>query len=285
MLTKFSFIGFAILLLAGPVCAQKKAVAPTGPLLTRTISRHEVRRFGFGGTFTIVGAPHGSITVEGWSSNEIDLTAEIEIQGATEADMDKVVAVTGFVLDDDSNHMSLITVGMHDRSYMKKNAKNFPKQLLGSPWKIDYKLRVPQIVDVEINGGTGAISMSGVEGLFRLNSPQSDVSLSLAGRVANVTVGIGTINFVVPARSWRGAGADIQLAAGKLNVDLPAGFSGEIDADILRTGKIENAYGLEPRERTSISERSVRGRSGAGGAYLKFTVGDGEIHIRKAVEN
>jgi hypothetical protein len=282
MFTKLSLIVITVFLISTPVFAQKKIAAPPAPLLTRTVSRHEVRRFGYGGTFTIVGAPHGSITVEGWSKNEIDLTAEIEVQGATEDDMAKMVAVTGFVLDDDSNHMSLLTVGMHDRDYMKRNAKNFPKGLLGLPWKIDYKLRVPQIVDVEINGGAGAISVSGVEGLFRLNSPQSEVSLSLAGRVANVTVGIGSINFVVPARSWRGAGADIQLAAGQLNVDLPAGFSGDVDADILRTGKIDNAYGLEPRERTSISERSVRGRSGSGGAYLKFTVGDGEIHIRKA---
>jgi hypothetical protein len=282
MFTKLSLIIIGVFLISTAALAQKKIAAPAAPLLTRTVSRHESRRFGYGGTFTIVGAPHGSITVEGWSKNEIDLTAEIEVQGATEDDMAKVVAVTGFVLDDDSNHMSLITVGMHDKTYMKRNGKNFPKALLGLPWKIDYKLRVPQIIDVEINGGAGAISVSGVEGLFRLSSPQSDVSLSLAGRVANVTVGIGSINFVVPARSWRGAGADIQLAAGKLDVELPAGFSGDIDAEILRTGKIENAYGLEPRERTSISERSVRGRAGSGGAYLKFTVGDGEIHIRKA---
>lgn len=284
MLTKFLLIVSTVLIFAPPAFAQKKVVPPPGPLLTRTVSRHEVRRFGYGGTFTIVGAPNGSVTVEGWSKNEIDLTAEIEVQGATEEDMAKVVAVTGFILDDDSNHMSLITVGMHDKSYMKKTAKNFPKQLLGLPWKIDYKLRVPQIADVEINGGTGAVSISAVEGLFRLNSPKSDVRLSLVGRVANVTVGVGTINFVVPARSWRGAGVDIQLAAGKLNVELPAGFSGDIDADILRTGKIDNAFGLEPKERASITERSVRGRAGAGGAYLKFTVGDGEINIRKTVE-
>jgi hypothetical protein len=244
-----------------------------------------VRRFGYSGTFTIVGAPRGSITVEGWSKNEVDLSADIEIQGATEEDMAKIVAVTGFLLDDDSNHMSLITVGMHDKTYMRRNAKNFPKQLLNMPWKIDYKLRVPEVTDLEINSGVGAINLSGVEGLLRVSSLQSDATLSLTGRIANVTVGAGTVNLIIPARSWRGAGIEIQLAAGQLNVDLPAGFSGDIDAEILRTGKIENAYGLEPRERTSINEKSVRGRAGAGGASLKFTVGDGEIHIRKVAEN
>ena len=285
MLTKLLLIIVAVFCVAPSALAQKKAVAPAVPLLTRTVSRHETRRFGYGGTLTIVGAPHGSITVEGWAKNEVDLTAEIQVQGATEEDMAKVVAVTNFVLDDDSNHMSLLTVGMHDKAFMKKAAKNFPKQLLGLSWKIDYTLRVPPITDLEINGGIGAIGVSGVEGLLKLNSPQSDVTLNLTGRIANVTVGIGNINFVVPQRSWRGDGAEIMLAAGQLNVELPAGFSGDIDADILRTGKIDDAYGLEPRERNSISERSVRGHSGAGGASLKFTVGDGQIHIKKAPPN
>ncbi|HKZ02592.1 MAG TPA: hypothetical protein VJ180_10150, partial [Pyrinomonadaceae bacterium] len=44
---------------------QKNNSAPTGiKLLTRTTTRREGRRFGYGGTVTVVGAPTGSITVE-----------------------------------------------------------------------------------------------------------------------------------------------------------------------------------------------------------------------------
>lgn len=35
------------------------------PHLVRTTMKHELRRFGFGGTLTLVGAPEGSITIEG----------------------------------------------------------------------------------------------------------------------------------------------------------------------------------------------------------------------------
>ena len=262
--------------------AQKKTPPVPAPLLTRTVSRHETRRFGFGGTFTVVGAPRGSITIEGWSKNEVDLSAEIEVQGATEEDMSRLVNVTGFLLDDDSNHMSLITAGTHDKEYMKRAAKNFPKQLLSLPWKIDYTLRVPQMTDLEINAGVGTVKVSAVEGALRVNSAQSQVELNVTGETANVTIGTGNIKFAVPARSWHGSGVDIQLAAGQLVVELPAGFSAEINADILRTGKVDNAYGLEPRARNSISDKSLKGRAGAGGAFLKFTVGDGEIHIKKS---
>jgi len=68
-------------------------------------------------------------------------------------------------------------------------------------------------------------------------------------------------------------------------VDLPVGFNGDIDADILRIGKIENSHpGLEVRERPGLTEKVVRARAGAGGATLKFTVGDGTISIKKKTE-
>jgi len=105
--------------------------------------------------------------------------------------------------------------------------------------------------------------------------------LTLTGGSVAVTIAAGNVNLSIPVRSWRGGGAEIRIAAGVLNVDLPPGFSGDIDSDILRTGKIVNSYeGLGTREKPGITERTIRGRAGAGGAYFHFTVGDGVINIR-----
>ena len=43
--------------------------------------RHERRRLGYGSTVAIVGAPQGSITVQGWPRNEVEITADIELHG------------------------------------------------------------------------------------------------------------------------------------------------------------------------------------------------------------
>jgi hypothetical protein len=97
----------------------------------------------------------------------------------------------------------------------------------------------------------------------------------------SVTIAAGNVNLSIPVRSWRGGGAEIRIAAGVLNVDLPPGFSGDIDSDVLRSGKIVNTYeGLGTREKPGITERTIRGRAGAGGAYFHFTVGDGVINIK-----
>lgn len=281
-MTKFkTLLLLAILFVpVNPVVPQS---APQIQLLTRTTTRRETRRFSYGGTVTVIGAPRGSVTVEGWSRNEVDLIADVELKGPTEADLDQLATVNTFVFDEDLNHLSVLTTGTHDRSFMKKSAKNFPKKLLNLPWKIDYRLRVPVNTDLEINAGHGSVKLSGIEGAMRVSATESETALTLTGGVVSATVTAGVITLTIPSRSWRGSGADIRIASGTINVDLPVGFSGDIDAEVLRTGKIVNTYeGLAPREKPGITERTVRARAGAGGAYFKFTVGDGTVNIRRS---
>lgn len=274
-----------VFVLVTPVVPQtnpQKPVAPEVQLLTRTSRRRETARFNYGGTVTVIGAPRGSVTVEGWPRNEVELTADIELKGPTEADLDQLATVNTFVFDEDLNHVSVLTTGTHDRSFMKRSAKNFPKKLLNFPWKIDYRLRVPVNTDLEISAGHGSVKLSGVEGSMRVSATESETALSLTGGLVTTTVTAGVINLTIPTRSWRGSGADIRIASGTINVELAPGFSGDIDAEVLRTGRIVNTYdGLASREKPGITERTIRGRAGAGGPIFKFTVGDGTVNIRR----
>jgi len=279
---------FVTLLTPTPIISQEKkdaAAALPVQLLKRSTTRRETRRFNYGGTVTVVGAPRGSVTIEGWQRNEVELVADLELNAPTEADLDQLAAVNTFVFDEDMNHVSVLTTGTHDRAYLKKVAKNFPKKLLNLPWKIDYKLRVPANSDLEINAGYGPVKVSGVEGAMRISATESETAMTLTGGLVSTTVTAGIVTLSVPVRSWRGGGAEIRLATGVINVDLPAGFNGDIDAEILRNGKIVNSHdGLLPREKPGITERTMRARAGAGGAFFKLTVGDGTVNIRKAAQ-
>jgi len=273
---------FAFFLFSVPVAAQKGNKPSAGPLMTRTTTRHETYRLQFGGTVTLSAAPAGSIIIEGWQRNEVDVSASIELQAPSAADLDRLAAINTFVVDEDTNHIRIMTSGTHDRAFMKRMTKNFPKSLIGLPWKIDYHIKIPALTDLEIDAGNGPISLSGVEGALLLNALNSDANLSLTGGQGSVIVQSGTINLTIPARSWHGVGSEIKLASGNLNVDLMPGFSADINAEVLRLGEIKNSFSeLQPRERNSITPRSVRARAGSGGATLTLTVGDGTIVIRQ----
>jgi hypothetical protein len=280
------FLAFLAPLPVFPQQKDKAAVAalPT-TLLKRTTTRRDSRRFAFGGTVTVIGAPRGAVTIEGWSRNEVELVADIELNAPTEAELDQLATVNTFVFDEDLNHLSVLTTGTHDRNYMKKVAKNFPKKLLNLPWKIDYTLRVPTNSDLEINAGFGPVKVAAVEGALRITATESETTLMLTGGLVTTTVTAGVVTLTVSVRSWRGAGAEIRLATGIVNLDLPPGFNGDIDAEILRIGKIVITHeGLAAREKPGITERTVRARAGAGGAFFKVTVGDGTVNIRKAAQ-
>ncbi|HKO95877.1 MAG TPA: hypothetical protein VJU86_02725 [Pyrinomonadaceae bacterium] len=261
---------------------QKKAAEVTKPAqIVRTVVKHDRRRFLHGGTLTLEGAPAGSISIESWPNSEVDVTAEIELRADSEADLDRLAAVNTIVLDDDANHIRIVTTGTHDKAFMKQ-VKKFPKALLGLPWKIAYRIRVPSTTDLEINAGRGPISVTDVEGDIQLSAAESETTLKLSGGNLNAVVGIGKVNLIIPVKSWRRGGVIIRVAAGEVAMELPLGFAGDFDAQILRTGQIIDSYGgLEAREKPGITPQKMKARAGAGGTWVQLTVGDGTITIKK----
>jgi hypothetical protein len=277
----------ASLLFTSAVVAQQKKAPPLNPTpqLVRTTTRHELRRLPYGGTLTIIGPPDSSITIEGWQRSEVEINAEIQLRADTETDLDMLAAVNTFVIDEDVNHLQVMSTGTHDKAFMRSVAKRFPKTLLGLPWRIDYRIRVPFTTDLDINAGRGPISVGGVEGNIQLSAAASVANLKLTGGTLTATIATGTVKLEIPTKSWRGVGAVLRVAAGDISVEIPTGFSGEFDAAILRSGKIDASYEELGRATRGVDPRTLAARAGAGGAAFKLTVGDGVIVIRKAVKS
>src|SRR5436305_5705044 len=152
-----------------------------------------MRRFGNGSILTINAATAGSIIIEAWQKNEVDITADIELHAATEAELALLSTVNSFTLDEDANHIRILTTGTHDKAFMKRFAKKFPKTLLNLPWKIDYHIRVPAACDIEIEAGRGPLSLSGVEGAISLKALESDAVLKLTGGTESDNIGASSV--------------------------------------------------------------------------------------------
>jgi hypothetical protein len=257
------------------------ALAQTPTLLKRTTYKTDRLDFGVGGTVSVTGAPVGSIRIEGWRNREIEISAEIQLQAGTEADIAILSEITTFVLEESVGRVEITSVGAHDKALVKKLGKKFAKQLGGLPFRIDYVIKVPQYCDLVINGGRGDLSVAGIDGTFLLNYLETNAKLDLKGGSVTGVFGKGTVDLTVPSPSWRGRFADVQLASGDMNIHLPNGMNAELDASILRTGKIENTYsGLKPRVRKAeFTDKSIVAKSGNGGIPLKFTVGEGTLKI------
>lgn len=240
-----------------------------------------------GGSVTILGAPVGSITIEGWQQRRIEITAEIALEAASEEDLNLLGQVNSFVADAETNHIRILTTGAHDKQFLKRNFKQFPKRLLNAPFRVDYQIKLPSFTDLEINGGQGDLNLKGVEGVIVIKASQTEnADLTLSGGVVMATFGSGKINFNAAARSWRGNGADVQVANGELTVTMPPDMNADINAEILRTGQIANSFQtLKPRNGVKFTEKAIQARAGVGGAKFLFTVGDGNLRLKSAAGN
>ncbi|HEY8562180.1 MAG TPA: hypothetical protein VIL74_17530 [Pyrinomonadaceae bacterium] len=255
--------------------------AQTAQLIKKTTYRTETIEFGAGGTLSVTGAPAGSISIEGWNKPEVEISAEVEIQAPTEADLALLATLNTFVIDQGFNHTRIVSVGTFDRDFMKRTAKKFPKALVDMPFKIDYKIKVPRFCDLNITGGSGDFSLVGVDGEIFVKYLNSNAKMNLIGGSLQATFGGGTVDVTIPTRSWRGRFADVQLASGTMNVQLPLSFNAEVEAAVLRTGQIENSFAeLKPKTKNAqFTERSISAKAGNGGVPLRFTVGDGALKI------
>ena len=274
---KFKTFGFLIVLgmFAVPLSAQ--------PLLKRTITKSDKFDFGAGGTVAVTGAPVGSIRITGSNQNEIEITAQIELQAATEADLTRLAEVTGFITEESTGRTGIVSFGTHNKLGDKKLWKKFPKTLLNLPFRIDYIVSVPHYCDIEIDGGKGDVTVTGVQGSLRANLLETNAKFEVSTGTTSITVTTGTVDVAFGIRGWRGDAAAVQVATGDLKVRLPSNLSAEIDALVLRTGAIENTFpDLKPRNRKApFTDKAMVAKARVGGPPMKFTVGDGKLMIER----
>lgn len=263
------------------VCLFSMLYAQSAQPLKRTTVKNDRFDFGSGGTLTIQGSPAGSITIEGWSNNEVEITAEIIVEATNDADLERMAKVTGFQLDESMGRVGIISLGTHDKKYLKTVDKKFPRSLMENAYRIDYVIKVPRYCDLQIDGGKGDLKVAGVEGSIKINFLETTAKLDLVGGGVIAVIGKGDVDISIPTRSWRGRFADVQLASGTMSLNLPSGLNADFDATILRTGSIENGYdGFKPRiRRQEFTDKSIAAKAGTGGVPLKFSVGDGSLKI------
>lgn len=274
-------LSITLLSLSAAMIFSASVFAQTQPLIKRTIYKTDKIEFGAGGTITLIGAPQGSITIVGEPRRDIDISAEIEIQAATEEDLNELSAVSGFVTEESIGSISIISVGTYDKKYLKRvTKKKLPKRLMGLPLRIDYVIKVPQYSDLDINGGEGDFDLSGVNGAIKLNLVKTKAKLNLVGGGLAATVASGDVEVFIPARSWSGRYLEINLASGTMNVSLPPGLNAQLEANVLRTGAVNNTYpDIKAERKQPFTPTSVIGKAGNGGLVMKFTVGDGTLNM------
>ena len=134
--------------------------------------------------------------------------------------------------------------------------------------------------DLRAHSGDGSIKLAGLNGALDVDT--GDGSISASGTFASVRVRSGDGGVTIHAEKGSAAtdAWDIVTGDGSVTLELPDGFSGDLDAHAgdgrahLEDVAVSNATG-------EISKHTVRGTLGSGGKPVRLRTGDGSITLRR----
>src|SRR3954463_14552561 len=80
-------------------------------VLKRTTSKTDSIPLGAGSTVSVIGAPAGSIKVNVIPGNNVQISAEIEVEAANEADLAAAAVLTTFITQESLGKVAIVSVG------------------------------------------------------------------------------------------------------------------------------------------------------------------------------
>ncbi|MBN2185163.1 MAG: DUF4097 family beta strand repeat protein [Candidatus Krumholzibacteriota bacterium] len=215
---------------------------------------------------------NGSIEVEGWNKDRIEIFAKIRVKAGSKNKAKKIFDRIEFDVD-------------HDRDMVRVKA-DLPKlrkeSLFGlfggsSPSiTVTYRVKVPRGAELDLVSVNGSVEASGVKGNFLLKTVNGDVVFRSGGggggiRTVNGSVYCGLDEFA------EGAELQIKTVNGGVKVELPDDAGAELDIKTLN-GKVRTNFELNRVKR--IRRNRIEGEIGDGEGYIHIRTTNGGVTVR-----
>ncbi|MGB5400177.1 MAG: hypothetical protein WBO71_08175 [Thermoanaerobaculia bacterium] len=233
----------------------------------------------------------GSITVEGYEGETVEMTAVETVRARTAERMDQARREVELQVNKQDGEVEFYVDGpfrCHDRTEQGNCWNNWRDR-----YEViyDFRVRVPHDTDIELRTvNHGDIEVSGVRGDFVVNNVNGSVELSgLAGSGEATTVnGPVVASFVSNPKK----NSHFETINGKIDVSFQPGLSADLEM-VARWGELWSEYKVEalpsppPTKRTEGGrtvielQRGSRVRVDGGGPTHSFETLNGNIYVRK----
>ncbi len=209
-----------------------------------------------------VGNINGSISIEAWDRDEVELVYEKrsrrrerlqDIEVTINATQDKISAETKF-------------------------GKNKKRQSWNDNLRVNYYLKVPRNARLdEISSVNGAVTLVGNDNYAEISVVNGAVrATGIRGNVDLSSVN-GSINAEIQRLNWD-AKVSLETVNGAIALAIPSNSGATIEANTLNGG-ISNDFGLKVEKKRVVGKK-LSGRIGNGAASVKASSVNGAIRIR-----
>ena len=214
-----------------------------------------------GGQRLGVKSENGGIEVTGENRSDVQIEARVQAWAASEADARKILT-----------QVSIETSGDNIRD-------NGPHFHLGNTgYGVNYRIRVPQRLAVDLKSENGGIDIAHLEGEIRFDTTNGGVGLNdLAGDVRGSTTN-GGLDITLSGKSWRGQGLNAETTNGGVSLKIPEHYSAHLE-----TGTVNGGISLNfPITIQGDIKNQLSTNLGSGGPTIHAETTNGGVQIDRA---
>ena len=222
----------------------------------------EVREDTIGGAnpLDIDAGRNGGIRVRGWDRGDVLVRARIEAQADTDADARRLVA--GVRID---------TAGSRVRADGPDTSGR------DESWSVSFEINVPRNAMLTLNTNNGGIAIDDFRGTAKFHARNGGLALHNVGGDLRGETTNGGVTLDVTGDHWDGSGLDVETHNGGINLNLPKGFSAELEAGTTH-GRVSIDFPVTVQGRIG---RHLETTLGSGGPKLRAITTNGGVTIRQ----
>ncbi len=222
----------------------------------------EVREDTIGGAnpLDIDAGRNGGIRVRGWDRGDVLVRSKIQASAATDADARRLVSAVRIVTAGASIHPE-----GPDTSNREEN------------WNVSFEINVPRNAMLTLNTNNGGISIDDFRGTAKFHAKNGGLTLNNVGGDLKGETTNGGVTVNVKGDHWDGSGLDVETRNGGIRLNLPQGFSAELEAGTTH-GNLSIDFPITVQGRIG---RHLETTLGSGGPKLRAITTNGGVSIRQ----
>jgi hypothetical protein len=226
-------------------------------------ARHcEVREDTIGGAnpLDIDAGRNGGIRVRGWDRGDVLVRTRIESRADTDADARRLVA--GVRVDTGGGRIRADGPDTTNRD---------------ESWSVSFEINVPRNAMLTLNTNNGGISIDDFRGSATFHAKNGGLTLTNVGGALKGDTTNGGVTVDVTGDHWDGPGLDVETRNGGIRLNLPKGFSAELEAGTTH-GSVNIDVPISVQGRIG---RHIETTLGSGGPKLRAITTNGGVTIRE----
>jgi DUF4097 and DUF4098 domain-containing protein YvlB len=222
----------------------------------------EVREDTIGGAnpLDIDAGRNGGIRIHGWDRGDVLVRSRIQASAATDADARRLVAGVRIDTAGGSIHPEGPDTSGRDEN-----------------WNVSFEISVPRNAMLTLNTNNGGISIDDFRGSAKFHAKNGGVTLTNVGGDLRGETTNGGVNVDVSGDHWDGSGLDVETRNGGIRLNLPKGFSAELEAGTTH-GRLNIDFPMTVQGRIG---RHLETTLGSGGPKVRAITTNGGVTIRE----